>query len=123
MTTSPSRHERAGPADVLPARPWHMLVLSARSEASLDTAIRNLVDHLERNRDLDIADVAFTLQTGRQLYEYRRVALCRDLTEAIEALGGDGDARVHTIRRAAKQPRVAIAFGGEAPAGRATREL
>jgi acyl transferase domain-containing protein len=64
MTSPLSRHDRALPANILPSRPWHSLVLSARSEVSLETATRNLVDHLKRNRDLDIADVAFTLQAG-----------------------------------------------------------
>lgn len=123
MTTSPSRHDRIRSADALPARPWHLLVLSARSEVSLEAAARNLVEHLQRNRDLDIADVAFTLQAGRQLFEHRRIVVCRDLPEAIEALGNNGDARVHTVRHTAKQPRVAFVFAGEAPSGNTAREL
>ena len=123
MTISPSRHDSLRSADALPSRPWHLLVLSARSEASLEAMTRNLVEHLQRNRDLDIADVAFTLQVGRQLYGYQRIAVCRDLAEAIEALGGDGDARVHTIRNATKQPRIAFVFGGDTLPPRAAREL
>ncbi len=56
-------------------REWHLLPLSARSEAGLEEAVRNLAGHLERHPELDIADVAWTLQVGRRAFEHRRVVV------------------------------------------------
>ena len=123
MTTSRNRYEYDQSTTILPGRPWHLLVLSARSAASLGAATRNLTSHLQRNPGLAIADVAFTLQAGRRLFEHRRIAVCRDLIEAIEAFATGGDPRVHTFAPAAKKPRVAFVFPGEAPAVNAALEL
>jgi len=43
-----------------------MLVLSARTATALDTATANLAQHLETHPELNLADVAWTLQTGRK---------------------------------------------------------
>jgi amino acid adenylation domain-containing protein len=57
------------------ARKRHLLVLSARSEEALDAATERLVPHLERH---DLADIAWTLGTGRQAFPERRIVVCRD---------------------------------------------
>ncbi len=73
------RPERAG-------RPGQLLVLSARSAAALDRAAERLADHLERHPDLELADVAFTLQKGRKALGHRRAVVARDLPGAVAAL-------------------------------------
>jgi acyl transferase domain-containing protein len=123
MTISRSRYECDQSTAILPDRPWHLLVLSARSAASLEAATMNLAEHLQRNRDLAITDVAFTLQVGRRLFEHRRIVVCRDLAEAIEALTNSGDQRVHTFPPAAKKPGVAFVFPGESLAVNTALEL
>jgi len=53
---------------------------------------QNLAAHLEQNKDLAIADVAWTLLEGRKAFPYRRAVLCRDVSEAIGGLlASDGD--------------------------------
>ncbi len=69
-----------------PARPWDLLVLSARSEAALDTLTERLAGHLERRADLELADVAHTLQQGRRALAWRRVVAARDHADAVAAL-------------------------------------
>ncbi|MEE8523392.1 MAG: amino acid adenylation domain-containing protein, partial [Thermoanaerobaculia bacterium] len=74
-----------------------LLVLSARSEAALERAEVNLAEHLRRHPELDLTDIATTLQLGRQAFEHRRSLVCRDLAEAAAALatpaaGGRGRA-------------------------------
>ncbi|MFD3664406.1 type I polyketide synthase [Streptomyces sp. NPDC058659] len=68
------------------ARDWHLLVLSARSGKALADAANNLADRLDRPDDLDLADVAYTLQAGRRAFPLRRHLVCRDRTEATAAL-------------------------------------
>ncbi len=69
-----------------PSRPWQLLLLSARSEAALAAATGRLAAHLARHPEQDLADVAFTLQVGRQSFAHRRTLLCRDRDEAAKAL-------------------------------------
>ncbi|MEM8680454.1 MAG: amino acid adenylation domain-containing protein, partial [Planctomycetota bacterium] len=62
--------ETAQRPDVVPF-PAQVLVQSAKSEEALDQQVRALADHLEQQPDVDLADVAATLQTGRAQLPYR----------------------------------------------------
>jgi amino acid adenylation domain-containing protein len=64
----------------------HLLPLSARSEAALDQATLNLAEHLKSNPQLPLADIAWTLQTGRRAFACRRVVAARNSAEAVDAL-------------------------------------
>ena len=67
-------------------RPTKLLLLSATTETALDKSCANLVTHLQANPELPLADVAFTLQAGRQQFQQRRMLVCDDVKDAIEAL-------------------------------------
>ncbi len=77
-------------------REWHLLPLSAKSEAALEMATRNLAEHLERHPELDLADVEWTLQMGRRAFEHRRLVACRTREDAVAALESLDPARVFT---------------------------
>ena len=64
------------PAPPGPARAAQLLLLSAKSEAALKTAADNLITHLEQHPDLDLADVAYTLQVGRSAFSHRQAVVC-----------------------------------------------
>lgn len=68
-----------------PARNWQLLPLSARTRTALDTSCARLADHLSEASPR-LADVAYTLQTGRHGFDVRRFTVCRTLDEAIAAL-------------------------------------
>ncbi len=51
--------------------PQHVLMLSAKSETCLERATAALADHLQQDPGVEIADVAYTLQTGRRRFENR----------------------------------------------------
>jgi amino acid adenylation domain-containing protein len=69
-----------------PARPWHLLALSARTATALETATDRLVAHLAAHPEEELADVAYTLHTGRRGMEHRRTLVCRDREDALAAL-------------------------------------
>ncbi|HVR97797.1 MAG TPA: type I polyketide synthase, partial [Thermoanaerobaculia bacterium] len=83
------------------ARPCHLLVLSARTAEALEQATANLRSELATNRDLGlapIADIAYTLQVGRQAFAHRRAVVARDLDGldgALQALAGEVPTSVH----------------------------
>ncbi|MEV0382604.1 aminotransferase class III-fold pyridoxal phosphate-dependent enzyme, partial [Nonomuraea sp. NPDC050643] len=68
----------------------HLVVLSARSPEALEQASDDLRRYLEEHADADPADVAFTLQTGRQAHRHRRAVLADGCAGAARALR-DGD--------------------------------
>ncbi|HJX28442.1 MAG TPA: condensation domain-containing protein [Thermoanaerobaculia bacterium] len=85
------------PPPILPGDPNsdpQLLVLSAASESALEAMTDRLVDHLKEHPELDLADVAFTLQTGRRELSHRRMLVCHSLAEVREALATRDPRRV-----------------------------
>jgi thioesterase domain-containing protein/3-oxoacyl-(acyl-carrier-protein) synthase/acyl carrier protein len=73
-------------------RMWKMIMLSARTPTSLNRITENLAEYLKKNPELNLADVAYTLQVGRRAFQHRKMVLCLSIDQAIEALcesGGD----------------------------------
>jgi phthiocerol/phenolphthiocerol synthesis type-I polyketide synthase E len=68
------------------SRPWQLLTLSARTETALITMIANLAAHLTSNDDINLPDVAYTLQVGRAVFPQRCLVVARDVSDAIDAL-------------------------------------
>ena len=71
--------------------------LSARSEAALDAAAADLAAYLGRNPDTDLADAAFTLQTGREAFDHRRLVTCADVAGLVAALRGTAVTGEHLV--------------------------
>ncbi|MGI8967597.1 MAG: amino acid adenylation domain-containing protein [Chloroflexota bacterium] len=67
-------------------RPRQVLTLSARSSSALDVARASLADHLSAHPEANLADVAYTLSTGRHVFEHRWSESTGDVGRAIEAL-------------------------------------
>ncbi len=65
-----------------PDRRYELITVSGRSEAAANESVGRLVAHLAAHPDLPLADVAGTLQTGRETFEHRRV-LVTDLTSDV----------------------------------------
>lgn len=63
--------------------------LSAHKEASLRQLSVELTNHLEARPDLDLGDLAYTLQTGRRRFAYRRAVVASSSAELISALRQD----------------------------------
>ncbi|WP_443096573.1 SDR family NAD(P)-dependent oxidoreductase [Pyxidicoccus fallax] len=90
-----------------PSREHQLLVLSARSAAALEAATSRLAEHLKANPTLNLADVAYTLQTGRKGFEHRRYVVCRTVEEAAQALGTLSPDRVITrVQEPVRRPLV-----------------
>jgi phthiocerol/phenolphthiocerol synthesis type-I polyketide synthase E len=73
----------------------YILLLSARTADALDDMSTRLAAHLAAHPTVQMADVAWTLATGRTEFLYRRVCVCRDLADAVTQLSdaGHGEAR------------------------------
>ena len=100
----------AGPSDE-PARPQQLLVVSAKTPTALDAATANLARFL-RDSDAPLADVAHTLQVGRQAFAHRRAIAAVDAAEAAELLESNDPKRVATQQAGEEAPAVAFMFAG-----------
>jgi acyl transferase domain-containing protein len=96
-----------------PARARQLLLLSARTPAALEIATTQLIEHCTRHPDLNLADVAYTLQIGRRAFDHRRMLVCHDLADAVRALETRQPARVHTAVREAQERPVVFLFPGQ----------
>ena len=105
--------EAPAPAASGPARPWQLLVLSARSEAALDSATTNLLEFLDGHPDVPLADVAYTLQVGRRTGEHRRFLVCRDGADAADKLDAMSPRDVFSASQKAAARPVAFLFPGQ----------
>ncbi len=81
------------------SRPRQLLLLSGRTELALDTITANLAHYLRQNPEVNLADVAYTLQVGKRSFPYRRIAVCQDMTDALSVLESVDPHRVLSHRQ------------------------
>lgn len=96
-----------------PARPVHLLTLSAKTAEALEQATSKLAEHLRTHPDLNMADVAYTLQVGRNPFAHRRALVCADQAEAIAALETREPGQVVTGSDEQPDRPVAFLFPGQ----------
>ena len=96
-----------------PSRPCQLLLLSAKTESALELATQNLSQHLMLHPDLNLADVAYTLQIGRRDFSHRRILVCSDTQDAIQALNQQVSQRVFTQFQESGTSSLAFIFPGE----------
>ncbi|MEM9502337.1 MAG: type I polyketide synthase, partial [Cyanobacteria bacterium P01_E01_bin.43] len=104
--STPSRMNQ----DMTVESPAQLLVLSAKTATALDTMTTNLAQHLETHPDLDLADVAYTLQVGRRALPHRRICVCQTPADAIQQLS-TGNLSTQVAETAA--PAIAFMFSGQ----------
>ena len=64
----------------------HMLPVSAKSQTSLRNNAIRLCKYLASNQDVVLADLAYTLQVGRNEYAYRAAFVVDSFTQALKQL-------------------------------------
>jgi len=79
-----------------------IFVVSARTDHAVETQAQQLADHLDAHRDLPLADVAWTLQTGRRSFDRRCAVVGATRDELVEALRAPGKAT--RVEHAAPEP-------------------
>jgi non-ribosomal peptide synthase protein (TIGR01720 family) len=96
-----------------PSRGSQMIILSAKTGAALETATANLARYLREHKELNLADVAYTLQVGRRAFDHRRLVVCANLETAIAALESPEAKRETTQFRAERERPVVFMFPGQ----------
>jgi acyl transferase domain-containing protein/acyl carrier protein len=95
------------------SRPYQLLLLSAKTSTALDTATAQLHDYFVQNSDISLPDAAYTLQVGRQDFDYRRVVICQDLDEAVKSLHSQDPQTILSHHHQSNHCQVIFMFSGQ----------
>lgn len=96
-----------------PSRPWQLLLLSAKTDSALETATANLVTHFKQHPDLNLADVAYTLEVGRRAFDHRRMVVCQNSDDAVKTLETLDPQRIFTHFQEPCNRQVVLMFPGQ----------
>lgn len=107
LEEAPARQETAA------GRSIRLLAVSARTNAALNTATANLIEHLKQTSNTSLADVEHTLLVGRKAFAHRRVVICRDVDDALDALERKDSKRVLTGTGDARRGPLVFMFPGQ----------
>ncbi|HEX5405282.1 MAG TPA: beta-ketoacyl synthase N-terminal-like domain-containing protein [Pseudonocardiaceae bacterium] len=82
--------EQAPPTPPRPGRPGpHLVVLSAKTPSALRDNTTELSAYLRARPRLPLADIAFTLRSGRAEFDLRRVVVATDVADLVARLDND----------------------------------
>ncbi len=97
-----------------PSRPHQLLVVSAKTETALATAADNLAAFLAGDgAALPLADVAFTLESGRRAFGHRCAVVAESTAEAARALAERDPQKLLTSAAEATQAVPVFLFSGQ----------
>ena len=103
-----------------PVETPQLLLLSAKTSSALEIKTVNLVEYLKENLkenpQLNLADVAYTLQIGRREFEHRRMVVASDLQDALQVLESNEPQRVFSQYQQTSEPPVIFMFAGSGSA-------
>lgn len=95
------------------ARGPQLLLLSARTPAALTSAAQQLTSHLQRNPEVNLADVAYTLRVGRKAFPHRAALVAEAPGQAVAAFESADPSRWVTRSTGARAPDIAFMFPGQ----------
>jgi len=72
------------------SRPYQLLLFSGKTPSSLERNIENFLSYVSGEKTLNLADAAYTLQTGRSGFSFRQAIVCANAVEnAVQVLSGE----------------------------------
>ncbi|MDQ1352069.1 MAG: phthiocerol/phenolphthiocerol synthesis type-I polyketide synthase [Acidobacteriota bacterium] len=100
-------------APFTPAKTFdYLILLSAKSQSTLEKQTQNLVDFLRKNPHTNLADTSYTLVMGRKHFEHRRMTVCKNVEDAVTLLSNPNsrDVRTNSLKKGEK--KVVLMFSG-----------
>ncbi len=91
-----------------------LLLFSAKTSSALETTTTNLGNYFTQNTDLNLADVAYTLQIGRRKFNHRRAFVAQNLKDATTVLQSIDPQRIFTkFQEESGDPSIFFMFSGQ----------
>ncbi|WP_010250887.1 type I polyketide synthase [Acetivibrio cellulolyticus] len=95
------------------ARPWQLITFSAKTAAALKKMTEDLAQHIRKNPDVNLADIAFTLKVGRRNFNHRRMVVCKDTKDLLSKLESLNGEQVFSRFQKPREQPVVFMFPGE----------
>ncbi|MDE2433973.1 MAG: amino acid adenylation domain-containing protein [Burkholderiales bacterium] len=92
---------------------YQVLRLSARTSDALKQTINHLGQHLQAHPQIDLADVAHTLDVGRRDFKFRTYVIAESVGDAAQALINPDGALARIKALADAEPVVVMTFPGQ----------
>jgi len=113
LEEAPTVKEQRSRGALVQGRGYQLLVLSAKTASALEVATTNLAKQLRQHPDLNLADVAYTLQVGRREFDHRRLVVCQNNEDAATGLETLDPQRVLTHCQEPIERSIAFLFPGQ----------
>lgn len=94
------------------SKPWQLLIWSAKTKSSLENLTNKFVDYFSEEKNLNLADISFTLQTGRKEFSHRQILVSDSVSEASEALVTNDNKKIFRGFHEGTEPSVIFMFPG-----------
>ncbi len=104
--------EAPAPAPTPAPEPWQLLRFSGKSARAADANVERLRQHLEAHPHLNLADVAFTLESGREAHAQRRAYAVHDVAHAVGVLASKDAKLLASGTLQEREPSVVFMFPG-----------
>ncbi len=95
------------------SRPFQLFLLSAKTRSALDTACLNLKSYFDAHPNINLADAAYTFQTGRRRFKHRRMLVVTNMQETLMGLEKYDVHPVKTRHIESENPEVVFMFPGQ----------
>jgi len=95
------------------SRPWQLILLSAKTSTALESATANLLAYFQQNPEVNLANVAYTLQVGRRAFNHRRILVCQNVEDAVTVLKTQQSERTFSVYQEHRDKPVIFMFSGQ----------
>ncbi|VAW58564.1 Polyketide synthase modules and related proteins, partial [hydrothermal vent metagenome] len=95
------------------SKPWQLLMLSAKNNDALTAQHTQLNSYLNSHKKSNLADVCYTLQVGRNDFNYRNFIVCRDNEDATQQLADFKIEKIKPLKSNSSEPDVVFMFPGQ----------
>lgn len=94
-------------------RPYHLLTLSAQSPKALTSLATRYAQYIDTNREMEVADICFSANTGRNHRPYRWATVASSPTQLQAQLQEFAAEPATSLPRHYKRPKVGWLFTGQ----------
>jgi acyl transferase domain-containing protein/NRPS condensation-like uncharacterized protein len=94
-------------------QPYRLFLLSAETGPALEQTSTNLAAYVQNNPSANLADISYTLQAGRRALKHRRMAVCAERDQVIEALSSPNSTGVDTFIPEKENSPIIFMFSGQ----------
>lgn len=96
-----------------PSKKWNLLLFSAKTKNALNNQLTNLAGYLQNKPSVSLADVAFTLQVGRQDMPFKAITVADTILTAQGILNDHASTQVVRSQHSKKNPSIVFMFPGQ----------